>query len=703
MTTTADPPSLARLEALHSGADARPSERRARPSMGYLPGLDGLRAVSVIAVMLYHLHALDPTSLGSFRGGFFGVEVFFVVSGFLITSLLIEEHQRAGHVDFRQFWLRRARRLLPALYAMLVVVGIWAALWRPDTVARLRTDLPGALFYYSNWLQIFDDVGYFAALDTPPLLRHLWSLAVEEQWYLVWPPVFALLVRAVGDRPRRLLLPVLGMAAVSVLAMVLLYSPDDAGRANFLYLGTVTRASGLLLGAALATRWQPWRWSGANRRHLVGLDVIGFGAIAGLGAAVVFLDNESSAVYRGGFLLVSTLSAVAIAAVAHPGARAMRQVFGSAPLVQIGKRSYGLYLWHWPVFVLTRAASGAGRLAFAVVVTAVLSEACYRFVEEPVRKGALRRWFGERSSAFGDARRRMTVSTVLYGLAAAALVVPLAVRVVTADEHNIALDESGDVAFDLPTAVATTIPDDSPTAGDRTPTVATSTTLATLPRRLTIVGDSQAHSLAINLPAGIESTFTISDGSVEGCGVWDEGTVITEREGFSRTFDECSGWAQEWGAAAMAADAEVALVVIGAWDVFDVQTDAGVVAFDTPGGDARFLGLLRQGIGELSSAGAKVALLEVPCMRPTDAAGAGVPPLPERADDDRVAHLNTLLRQAADENPRDVVFVPGPTEWCDDPSISTDLNYRWDGIHVYKPGAELIYETIAPTLLRVPV
>ena len=417
--------------------------------MGYIPGLDGLRAVSVIAVMLYHLHALDRTSYGWFQGGFLGVEVFFVVSGFLITSLLIEEHQREGDIDLRQFWLRRARRLLPALFTMLVVVGIWAALWRPDTLARLRTDLPGALFYYSNWLQIVDDVGYFAALDTPPLLRHLWSLAVEEQWYLVWPLVFVALMRATGNRARRLLVPVLAMAAVSALTMILLYRPDDPDRANFLYLSTITRASGLLLGAALATRWTPWRWKGAGRRHLVGLDVVGFGAVAGLGAAVVLLDNESPGLYQGGLLLVSMLSAVAIAAVAHPGAHAMQRVFGSAPLVQIGKRSYGLYLWHWPVFVLTRAATGPGRLAAAVVITVILSEACYRFVEEPVRKGALRRWFAARSESLGGQRRRMTLMTALYGVAALVLLVPLAVRIVAVDDRNIALDESSDVAFDV--------------------------------------------------------------------------------------------------------------------------------------------------------------------------------------------------------------------------------------------------------------
>jgi hypothetical protein len=220
---------------------------------------------------------------------------------------------------------------------------------------------------------------------------------------------------------------------------------------------------------------------------------------------------------------------------------------------------------------------------------------------------------------------------------------------------------------------------------------------------VTIVGDSQAHSLAVNLPSGIESTFAISDGSVEGCGVWDQGSLITARKGFRRSFDGCTGWPEKWGAAAAKARAEVALVVIGAWDVFDVKTPSGVVGFATPEGDSQFLDRMRQGITALTTAGSKVALLEVACMRPADAKGAGVPPLPERADDHRSIHLNALLHQLADEDPGHVVFVPGPVEWCNNSAISTNLAYRWDGVHVYKPGAKLIYETIAPTLLSIPV
>jgi hypothetical protein len=222
-----------------------------------------------------------------------------------------------------------------------------------------------------------------------------------------------------------------------------------------------------------------------------------------------------------------------------------------------------------------------------------------------------------------------------------------------------------------------------------------------LPRHLAIVGDSQAHSLAINLPDGIGDTFEITDGSVDGCGVHDSGRVLSSRNGFSNSFSICEGWQQDWAAAASQAD--VALVVLGAWDVFDVEIDGTTYVFGTPEFDTLFTGELRSGIDAMAAAGAKVALLEVACMRPQDVAGAGVPALPERGDDARVAHLNDLLRDIASADPVNVTLVAGPTAWCGDEAIATDLGHRWDGVHVYKPGAKLIYETIAPALLEIPV
>jgi hypothetical protein len=254
-----------------------------------------------------------------------------------------------------------------------------------------------------------------------------------------------------------------------------------------------------------------------------------------------------------------------------------------------------------------------------------------------------------------------------------------------------------DVVFD-PNAIATTVAATTPAT---TPAVDPSSTLA-LPRSVVIVGDSMAYSLWKNLPGGIESTFTATDGSVEGCSVYDTGKAVSSRDSYTRNFSTCGGWDGKWAAAAQQNRAEVALVVIGAWDVFDVTVDGVSMPFGSAENDARFTTGVQKGIDALTGAGSKVALLEVACMRPQDVKGAGVPALPERGMDDRVAHLNDLLRQLAATNSATTTFVTGPPQYCQEP-IASDLAYRWDGVHAYKPGAKLTFEAIANQLLAIPV
>jgi hypothetical protein len=216
---------------------------------------------------------------------------------------------------------------------------------------------------------------------------------------------------------------------------------------------------------------------------------------------------------------------------------------------------------------------------------------------------------------------------------------------------------------------------------------------------VSIVGDSQAHSLAVNLPDGIGDTFDIADHSLDGCSIYDNGRVLSARTSFTNSFGSlCPNWTQHWADAAQGAD--VVLVVLGAWDVFDLELESGTYAFGTPEWDGVFTANLNAGLDAMAPSGAHVGLLEAACMRPVEAEGAGVPPLPERGDDVRVAHVNDLLRSVADTRP-DATFVPGPAAWCNDEAIATDLGYRWDGVHVYRPGAELIMETVAPQLLQL--
>ena len=346
----------------------------------------------------------------------------------------------------------------------------------------------------------------------------------------------------------------------------------------------------------------------------------------------------------------------------------------------------------------------------AMSLTVVVSEFSYTYIETPIRKGGLRRWFQQQRDIDWSTR------TIAGGVVIAALASSLLVFFVNvqpfdraAGGANVSIDLTKVEAAAAAASQTATVPANS---GQASPAAAAGSTQPTVvsvapiqpagPARLVIVGDSQAHALAINLPSGIESAFTITDGSVEGCSVYVDGSVKSQRAGFNRSFADCGGWSDKWGNAAAKAHAQIALVVLGAWDVFDVEVGGQLIAFNTPAADKRFIDDLGIGVAALRSAGSKVALLEVPCMRPKDVKGAGVPALPERADDARVAHLNDLLRQVAAADPANVSFVSGPTEWCNDPAIATNLGYRWDGVHVYKPGAKLIFETIAPALLGIP-
>lgn len=673
---------------------SRPA-RRPAPRLGYQPGLDGLRALSVIAVIWYH------AGFSWMPGGFIGVEVFFVVSGFLITSLLLDERARDGAVSMATFWLRRARRLLPALLTMLLVVLVWAALvGTAAQVDELRRDLPWALAYVANWGQILGEVPYFASAD-PPLLRHLWSLAVEEQWYLIWPVAFVALTRTAWTHAR--IAAVLAAAAGVVILLTAWWSWSDqpqvhgpfglldgADRINVLYLSTVTRSSGLLLGAAAAFVWRPWRSRTAAGVPARRLDVAAGAALGVLACVAIAAHVTDPALYRWILPMASVASVVAVAVTVHPAAVGTRAVLSHPALVAVGRRSYGLYLWHWPVFVVLGATSGSvWRFAAASVVAVAAAEACFRLVETPIRVHGVRgRWAKlapVRWAPLGAA-----------GVAAVAVVAGLAVW--TAEPYDPALggDEVRfEFAADVDPAVGTGV-DDAPVAGSSDTAV---TTAAPSPVRLTILGDSQAHSLAINLPTGIEETFEVTNGAIPGCGVLDRGRVLSERESFSNDFAVCRGWQDEWATAARGA--EVALVFIGAWDVFDVEVDGVVIGFDTAEGDALFTASLRSGIDAVLAEGVEVGLLEVPCMRPVPAEGAAVPPLPERGDDARVAHLNDLLRRVAAGYDADVSVVDGPDEWCTDESIATDLGYRWDGVHVFRPGANLIYRAVAPTLLSL--
>ncbi|MGE3689483.1 MAG: acyltransferase family protein [Acidimicrobiia bacterium] len=384
-----------------------PSPRKAPISrIPYLPGLDGLRALAVIAVMLYH------AGVSWMPGGFLGVEVFFVISGYLITLLLIGEQERRGRISLRGFWGRRARRLLPALVALLVAVATLSAVlpYLRESLAKLRDALFWGLFYGSNWFQINENLSYFDNQGRPQLLRHLWSLAVEEQFYIVWPLVMIVVLRIFRERLPKVGLAFVVAALASTVWMMVLYDPLDPNR---VYLGTDTRASGLFLGAALATVWRPYAImrSPLRAKGRV-LDAVGLAGIALLVLThwkfhdVVIVDGEVRGydlLYRGGFLVVGLATTMVIASATHLRSFFGQKLLGLRPLVWLGTRSYGLYLWHWPVFQLLRpgAVDDGGDvdwprwlvMAVRFAVTFALTEVSFRMIERPFRERTVMRRF----------------------------------------------------------------------------------------------------------------------------------------------------------------------------------------------------------------------------------------------------------------------------------------------------------------------
>lgn len=354
-------------------------------SSRYMPGLDGLRAIAVFAVIAYHLN------LSRVPGGLLGVGIFFVLSGYLITDILLKQHAAKGRLDLRDFWIRRARRLLPAMLIMLGLVSSWLLIADPARLASMRGEIVSALLYYSNWRSIFHNVSYFESFGPPSPLGHLWSLAVEEQFYLLWPVALVWLVRAVKQRGR-LLLWILAGAALSAGAMAMIYVPGlDPSR---VYYGTDTRAFGLLIGAALAVAWPSWKQAEpVSRRGRIAVDAIGTGGLLVVALMIATVGEYDAFLYRGGMVVLSLAAAAVVAAMAHPASRLAR-IIGCKPLQWFGARSYGIYLYHYPVIALSTPAAQIDefhplRALIQVLASIALAELSWRYVEEPVRHGAL--------------------------------------------------------------------------------------------------------------------------------------------------------------------------------------------------------------------------------------------------------------------------------------------------------------------------
>jgi peptidoglycan/LPS O-acetylase OafA/YrhL len=347
----------------------------------YMPGLDGLRAIAVLAVFVYHFH----NGGGWLPGGFLGVDVFFVISGYLITSLLLSEFRKEGRIDLVAFWLRRARRLLPAVGVLIAVVMVAGAFFDLGQISTLRGQALASMAYVTNWDLILSHQSYFEQFARPSLFRHLWSLAVEEQFYLLWPIAFAFFMTRFGHR--RVVIGVIAGAIASSLLMAILFDPVNPNR---VFYGTDTRATPLLIGVALAFFWHPERLK-PKTGTLAPIALNAMGAIGLSMVVITFMTvhDYDVSLYHGGFLLLSIWTAMLIAALAHPAA-SIGRTLGNPGMRWLGLRSYSFYLWHWPVLELTRPGIDVplhGPVLFALQLgtTLALADLSYRYVEQPFR------------------------------------------------------------------------------------------------------------------------------------------------------------------------------------------------------------------------------------------------------------------------------------------------------------------------------
>ncbi len=375
----------------------------------YIPAIDGLRAIAVIAVMLYHL------GVSWIPGGFLGVDLFFVISGYVITRLLLDSIQQRGGLDLRDFYLARIRRLFPPLVFMIVATSIFVGLWAPDTTKKFLTDAPFSLTGVMNWWLVFNHQDYFEASGRPPLLQHTWSLAVEAQFYLLWPLILLLVLRYLGKK----LIPAAALiiAATSGIALMLVSFQLDAAnssKVSHVYFGTDTHSIGLFLGAALAVSWIPQNFNlQVTRRAQDFIDGIGIFGFVGILGTFLLIDETKPTLYKLAFPLAGIFGTAILISIVHPASR-FAPLLRNKVLLWIGERSYAIYLWHWVVFQISRPQvdlDGEDWALFTlrILVVLALADISLRLVELPFRSGAVSYWFKGMRYRTPEVRKRQQI------------------------------------------------------------------------------------------------------------------------------------------------------------------------------------------------------------------------------------------------------------------------------------------------------
>ncbi|GFG71323.1 acyltransferase [Mycolicibacter senuensis] len=669
-------------------ARAADRDRRERRRPG-IHALDGLRAIAVALVLA------DHGGIPGVSGGFIGVDLFFVLSGFLITSLLIDELHRTGRIDLTGFWIRRGRRLLPALVLMVLTVAIAHELLPSDAVVGLREDAIAAFFWVANWRFVAQQTDYFTEAGTPSPLQHTWSLGVEEQYYFVWPLLLIAVTLLLGLRARRRgRLPSVGGVRLTVFLLASAGAAASAAAAEMLasdatrdrvYFGTDTRAQALLIGAAAAALlvgdWPALTagWSVVRTRR--GRWVARLLPLAGLAvlATAAHRATGSAAEFQGGLL---TLVAVAAIAVIAPVALHQGGLVGRAlawtPLVWLGTISYGLYLWHWPVFLVLNGErtgwSGWALFAVRCAATLLLAAVSWWVIEEPIRH-----W------------RPAQVSMLPLGAAVSATAVAVTVFVVPVVERPAA--QTG-LTPDVAAAAAVSPSPPSPLGESRKPRPQPVRHDPNRPRTVSVFGDSIGWTLMHYLPA--TPGYDFIDHTVVGCSIVRAGPYRWA----GKTIDQgpdCDGWPARWTRQVKADRPDVVLLIAGRWETVDRVNEGQWTHIGDPTFDAYLTAEWRRALDVLESAGSRVVVTTVPYSRYGERSDGSLWP---EDDPKRVDRWNALLRRVVAG--RDAVTVVDLNKKLGPGGAYTakvdGIKVRSDGIHLTPEGVKWLLPWLEESL-----
>jgi len=654
----------------------------------YQPALDGLRALAISGVLLFH------AGLGWMPGGFLGVDAFFVLSGYLITSLLLVERVRTGRIRLGAFWARRARRLLPALLLVVVtVVLVFRSLPSAVDVSKLRGDALSALGYVANWRMIYRGDGYFDRQSAPSPLQHTWSLGIEEQFYVLWPIIVAGLFALVSRMTGRMLAVVcVAGAAGSAVSAWLLLRPDNVNRD---YFGTDTRAQALLVGCALAAITVPYqRKGGTSDARSAGsarlartrafrrwsLTVAGMVSVVVLAWLWTHADGTGALLFHGGLTVSALAVAAVIAYVTQVPDDPLARVLSLAPIVWLGRISYGVYLWHWPLFAVMTTGrtglTGGWLLAARLTLTLTLAILSFVLIEEPIRRG---RWpWPLRTVPTWRPRPLGTVAATVGLVATTGLVV------VVSTAHRPS----------APITAVYALPSATPSASQaEPPPVQRAARRPGSEPRITLFGDSVSWTLGAYLPP--HPGLTVTNEAIQGCGI--ARLPDLQQLGTGGTnYPGCDTWDTRWRQGVADDDPDVSVILLDRWELMSRYLGDGYHHVGEPSYDQYLSTELQLAISIVAANGAHVVLLTAPYTHRAERPDGG---LYDEDRPERVDAWNRLLTQAQARDPKRITMIDLKSRVCPQGTFTWSigsLQIRSDGLHFTPDGVQ---QWIAPWLL----